>query len=383
MDKSIEITPKPTIRPKSRLVGLDLLRLLAIALVLGRHLWPVPEDWSGGWKVFLLTWQRGGWVGVDLFFVLSGFLVSGLLFTEYKSRGSLSIGRFYVRRGWKIYPPFFVLIAVTIWFKALAGSPVPWPPLLAEIFFVQSYFPGLWGYTWSLAVEEHFYLLLPLTLLLMLKLNKKSAEPLRPVLAFAVCVAFFALFLRLANAYYQPVYSHLTHLFASHLRIDSLFFGVAISYLYHYHTNKFVEIFSPWRRWLIIGGIILLGPAFIFELETTPFIYTVGLTIFYLGSGMLLVGILLSNIPDHPVLTGLAALGAYSYSIYLWHMPVNLWGVPLVNAIFGDSLGFGIRAAVYFIGSLVVGAAMSKIIEIPALRLRDYWFPRIKGSRGS
>lgn len=53
-------------------------------------------------------------MGVDLFFVLSGFLVSGLLFTEYRSRGHLGVGRFYIRRGWKIYPPFIALIAATV-----------------------------------------------------------------------------------------------------------------------------------------------------------------------------------------------------------------------------------------------------------------------------
>jgi peptidoglycan/LPS O-acetylase OafA/YrhL len=84
-------------------------------LVLGRHMWSPPESLPSGWKSFFLTWQRGGWVGVDLFFVLSGFLVSGLLFTDYKSRGRLSIGRFYMRRGWKIYPPFFSLSASRWW----------------------------------------------------------------------------------------------------------------------------------------------------------------------------------------------------------------------------------------------------------------------------
>jgi peptidoglycan/LPS O-acetylase OafA/YrhL len=358
------------------LAGLDVLRLVAILLVLGRHLSPPPDTWPRAPRALLFAWQQGGWVGVDLFFVLSGFLVSGLLFTEYKSRGRLSIGRFYMRRGWKIYPPFFTLIAVTVIVHNLMYRfPVDRRSLVSELVFVQSYVPGLWNHTWSLAVEEHFYLLLPLVLSLILRLNKGSPTPLKPVLGLAVCIAAFVLFVRLLNWQYRPGYSHITHLFASHLRLDSLFFGVAISYAYHFHTRRFVESLSPWRPWLTIGGTVLLTPAFLFQLETTPFIYTVGLTLFYLGSGMLLVGALLSGLPRSGILVLMATLGAYSYSIYLWHMPMSEWGVPLVEWAFGTSLGFGVSTAVYLIGSLAFGVVMAKIVEVPALRLRDHWFP--------
>jgi peptidoglycan/LPS O-acetylase OafA/YrhL len=118
-----------------------------------------------------------------------------------------------------------------------------------------------------------------------------------------------------------------------------------------------------------------LTPAFVFQLETTPFIYTSGLTLFYLGSGMLLVGVLLSRVPRRRAILFLATLGAYSYSIYLWHMPVISWGVPLVERAWGSPLGFGISNAIYCIGSLVLGVIMARIVERPALRLRDHWFP--------
>ncbi len=376
----MEQTVNDTVRARPRLVGLDLLRLLAIMLVLGRHMRPPPATLSGGWSSILLSWQRGGWVGVDLFFVLSGFLISGLLFAESKSRGRLSIARFYTRRGWKIYPPFFALIAITMIVNLIHGWPVvrwrvfTWP-LASELMFLQSYLPGLWNHTWSLAVEEHFYVLLPLVLLLVGRLNRGSSTPFKPVLSLAAGVAVLTLLLRLLNWYYRPVYSHLTHLFASHLRFDSLFFGVAISYAYHFHTKRFIESVSPWRRWLMVGGTLLLTPAFVFQLEATPFIYTVGLTLLFVGSGMLLVGILLCNFPRSRLVVFMATLGAYSYSIYLWHMPVNDWGVKLVERACGVSLGFGVRAAVYLIGSLAIGVVMAKILEMPALRLRDRLFP--------
>lgn len=360
---------------KPRLVGLDLLRLLAIVLVLGRHVPAIPESWPAGGKLLFLTWYRGGWVGVDLFFVLSGFLVSGLLFTEYKSRGRLGVGRFYLRRGWKIYPPFFALIAATVLMNLREGLPIRPVSLASELFFLQSYLPGLWNHTWSLAVEEHFYLLLPLTLALMLRWNRDSPTPLRPVLSLAAGVAVFALACRLANWYLRPSYDHLTHLFASHLRLDSLFFGVAISYAYHFHSSRFDRLFSQRRRFLILAGALLLTPAFAFPLETTPFISTIGLTIFYVGSGMMLVGILLSQIPDGRLVAALATLGSYSYSIYLWHMFVVVWGMPLVEGALDVELAPGTRLAMYFVGSFGLGIAMAKVVEVPVLRVRDRWFP--------
>lgn len=374
IEKSVNTAPTN----KPRLTGLDLLRLLAIIFVLGRHIiWPIPETWSGGWRVLLEAWKHMGWTGVDLFFVLSGFLVSGLLFSEYKSHGSLFISRFYVRRWWKIYPPFFVLTMFFVCIQFFVGT-IHWEWVLAELLFVQNYFRGIWGiweYTWSLAVEEHFYLLLPLTLLLILRRNQNSATPFKHILTLTGCVMAIAFVLRVLTAYYHPVYSYEQHLYPTHLRIDSLLFGVAISYLYHFHDKKFVEVLHPWRRWLILGGCSLFIPAVIFELEETPFLYTAGFSIFALGSGMLLVGVLLSNIPSHPVINFLAKLGSYSYSIYLWHMPIRLVIVPVINSALGKSLGYGEQTVLYLILSLVVGILMSKLVEWPVLRLRDRLFP--------
>ena len=141
---------------------------------------------------------------------LNGFLVSGLLFAEYNSRRRLSIGRFFMRRGWKIYPPFVTLIAATVIGTVISGVPVDRRPLVSELIFLQSYVPGLWDHTWSLAVEEHFYLFLPLVLILTLKWNKGSPTPLKPVLALAGCVAVLSLVLRLITWRYRPTYSHLT-----------------------------------------------------------------------------------------------------------------------------------------------------------------------------
>ena len=143
----------------ARITGLDLLRFIAVMLVLFRHLHP-PADGFSGWGRILELLQNGGWVGVDIFFVLSGFLVSRLLFSEFKRRGDFFLGRFLVRRAFKIYPAFWVLIAVTVAVRLFRSHPdLSSRNLVNELLFIQNYGFGLWGHTWSLAVEEHFYLL--------------------------------------------------------------------------------------------------------------------------------------------------------------------------------------------------------------------------------
>jgi peptidoglycan/LPS O-acetylase OafA/YrhL len=90
---------------------------------------------------------------------------------------------------------------------------------------------------------------------------------------------------------------------------------------------------------------------------------------------MILVAVLLSDVPRYRVVRFAAALGACSYSIYLWHLYVASTGVRLVERMLGAPLGFGAEAATYLVGSLAVGAFMARAVEFPALRLRDRWFP--------
>jgi peptidoglycan/LPS O-acetylase OafA/YrhL len=359
---------------EARLAGLDVLRVFAVVLVMGRHMWSPPAEWPASARMALGMWHGGGWIGVDLFFVLSGFLVSGLLFSEFRRHGRISPLRFYARRAWKIYPPYFVMIAVTVGLIWAQGGKFERMQLLAEVLFFQNYAPGLWNHTWSLAVEEHFYLLLPLVFLLVIRSQTNSRSSLRPVLLVGALVAACALILRMSAAAAHPGFSLYAHLFPTQLRLDSLFFGVMLAYPYHFHRERFVGALRPWRGVLLVGGLVLLVPVFVLPLELNPLVYTLGLSVIYVGSGMLVVAASLCDVRRSRVLRAIAMMGTFSYSIYLWHMPVLGFVLPWLERANGRPLPYALGLTAYLVGSVAVGVAMARLIEVPALRFRDRHF---------
>jgi peptidoglycan/LPS O-acetylase OafA/YrhL len=361
-----------------RLISLDILRAVAVILVLGRHMnyLPIyPADLAQMNLAFSAAqvWSRGGWIGVDLFFVLSGFLVSSLLFREHKRYGRIRFGHFVLRRGLKIYPAFYFLIAATTFLLWARGYDYIGAATFYEIFFLQNYGVKLWDHTWTLAIEEHFYLLLPLLLIGLGKIGGRRPDPFRAVPAVFLLLAVGLLALRLANAIANPFIDR-THLFPTHLRIDSLMFGVLLSFLFNYRQEAFLTFCRRHLLLLACGGIALLVPAFIFDLETF-FIYTAGLTCFYLGSGMLLAAAVASEIPLNGATRALGYLGAYSYSIYLWHMPMLKWGLPVLQRTLNVQFGVWGSVAIYMVGSLMLGVVLARVIEVPILRLRDRLLP--------
>src|SRR6266511_858077 len=98
----------------ARVQQLDVLRGVAVVLVLGRHVELPATTVAPAVQAAATFWYQIGWVAIDLFFVLSGFLISGLLFTEYQKHGTVRIGRFLIRRGFKIYPAFYVMLAANV-----------------------------------------------------------------------------------------------------------------------------------------------------------------------------------------------------------------------------------------------------------------------------
>jgi peptidoglycan/LPS O-acetylase OafA/YrhL len=328
--------------------------------------------------------SQAGWAGVDLFFVLSGFLISGLLFSEYRKRHAISFKRFFIRRGLKIYPAFYgylLLTAITS-YKVL-GSMTPPAQYLHEIFFVQNYWPGVWNHTWSLAVEEHFYIFLPIFLLVLVRLSLNREDPFHIIPWASVAIGISCLALRSVSVCVGTPNFWMAYV-ASHERMDSLFFGVLLGYLHHFRPTALERLVTPTRNRILIAIVsaTLLSCAYLLPREN-KLLATGGYTFIYLGFGGVLSlslyvrGILpggLARIAGE-VGKGFAFVGMYSYSIYLWHFPCTTWLPGLVRRTMGFPTGNYGCFAVYFLGSLVVGITMSRLIEYPVLRLRDRFFP--------
>jgi peptidoglycan/LPS O-acetylase OafA/YrhL len=367
-----------------RFAKVDALRGFALLLVLGRHLITIPNDLPLLFKTLLFTWREIGWIGVDLFFVLSGFLVSGILFVEQQRTGSVQIIRFLTRRGLKIYPSFYFFIAVS--FFVSWGTDIPAPlsstRFVGEVLFIQNYYDCLWNHTWSLAVEEHFYLSLAALTGTLLWINQETKDPFHSLPALALLVSLFLLVARTLIAYNSPEgCGHLTFSY-THLRIDSLFFGVFLSYLYHFKQRFLAPIVSRAAPFLRAASILVFLLPVLFPISYSRFCYSIGFTLLYLGFGATL---LLSLPFEHAKPSAsrwyrapLERLGKNSYSIYLWHMMAYELSTHISRPL--SSGGFYLQVAIYLPGSLVMGLLAAQFVEFPILRFRERYFPPIRSA---
>lgn len=373
-----------------RLLGLDLLRAAAILLVLIAHC-PVPEaSASNGVLLTLLTFlKRGGWVGVDLFFVLSGFLVSGLLMREQHKHGTVRVGRFLVRRGWKIYPPLIVFVVFMVPLQRITLGYWPINRLIAQIFFVQSYTPGIQTHLWSLAVEEHAYLLIALAFGLCAFVAKRcqTGMSLQWLPWTIVATLVIVLATRVYNASLGGAYENYAHKFPTHLRIDSILAGVLLAYFYHYHQYTTRVLLKRTRPLLLIGGTLLILPSFIWTSADGSFVYTYGFTTNYLG-GLLLLGGMLGCKPTNslPIRT-LSCIGRHSYSIYIWHKTGYYLLLCMLNGQLSDKPTwdgpYALNVLMFFGVAIVLGITLSILIEVPTLKLRDRLSPSRSGTLAS
>jgi peptidoglycan/LPS O-acetylase OafA/YrhL len=364
---------------KTRLAELDMLRTAAVLLVIGHHWSQFVYQGSFATK---LMW-RVGWVGVDLFFVLSGFLVSGLLFREYMKHGKVDVVRFFIRRGLKIYPGFWAMMAYSVVpFYIIPGlrhsekAMLPLSRLAAELLFVQNYFAGIWNHTWSLAIEEHFYLLLGLFVAFITR-RRSVKGSVRHAVVPVVVVCLACLLARILWARYVG-YSWFRIYAPTHMRLDALLFGVLLSYAYHFKRERLVRMVEG-NRWLILAGSLVLVSSCVVFPKEAPFMYTFGLPCLTVGFGglmMLLLIVFGSTVNRFSRITNpIAYVGRHSYSIYLWHMPVLKMTIFASLTLGGPFANYYTELWTYLIGALGVGIIAAKLVELPAIAVRDRLFP--------
>ncbi len=354
--------------------SIDFLRGTAVLLVIVTHINWLPSGLLG--QLFYPV-NLGGWMGVDLFFVLSGYLISGLLFHEYNRTGTINPKLFLIRRGFKIYPAFWFLLIVTYLAKEFfnlhsdGAEVVTSTNYLHELLFVQNYFNGVWGHTWSLAIEEHFYLLFAAFLYIAVKYFKLNFK----VIAFVyILLLLVCLFFRVYYNFIVSASENRLNFAMTHLRIDALFFGVFLSYVSMYQPAV-IKCVVSYKAILLPFCFLLLALSVYYGRSTTWGVVFLLLTNSW-AFGYILITAIHHNWGTGRFLRPIVVAGKYSYSIYLWHIVVKEWIVSKQTLdYFGIHLKWSYEQLLYILLSVICGIVFSKLIEMPFIYLRDRYFP--------
>ena len=358
-------TPTPRVSvppPTSRVANLDLLRALAILpVVLVNAVGEGVID-AGAWGNHVL---QSGWVGVDLFFVLSGWLVGGLYWRERRQFGTVEVGRFWARRWLRTIPPYLVAFAAVTAARSALGfgdDPATWGRFLT---FTQNYTvpPAYWAVSWSLCVEEHFYLALPLALGLALRV--RGGVPL--LLGGAALASLLARVLTVPDGAWEWGLQYT----GTHMRLEGLALGVAAAYVYHLRPDLW-PVLRRTAAWLVIPGLAFVA--------SVPWLTVDVLNRFaYAGVDLAFLAVLVTVVDRRALpLASSRAVGMValtSYSVYMTHTTV-------LDAVGRTPLA-ALPAPLFVIGALaavgVAGALFYAAVERPSLWLRRRLAPRRSG----
>ena len=365
-----------SLQSSRRLNGLDTLRAAAIGLVFMYHyLVTVSHERTFGLGSAI------GWVGVDLFFVLSGYLIGNQLFATMASGQKIALWRFYGRRFLRTLPNYTVVLALYFVFPlAMGGSPPP--ALWRFLTFTQNF--GLptgtaFSHAWSLCIEEQFYLVLPaITLLVGATRSVRLGWIILLAMMLAGVAARTALWLRHGadgEMYYRYIY------YATWCRFDELLPGVALALLKNFHPLRWQRLTRHGNRTLLIGvcSTALTFTLFLHFHEASPDGYRFWMTA--LGYPMLAVSFAVLTLaalsPDswlHRLrIPGASSLALWSYAIYLTHKPVLfMLKSPLARAGIDVKAPLGI--SVMCAASVLAGWLLFVCVETPGMRLRERWF---------
>ncbi len=356
----------------SRAIELDFVRGIAIIMVMGFHFHAVHTD---NFLIHIIEYplKSFGREGVNLFFTLSGFLVGGLLLRQYAETGNVDAKRFIIRRIFRIWPAYYILIA----FHVLAGRH-PWNTFLFQnLTHLQNYLGTSITQTWSLAVEEHFYLVLP-ALLLMFARWRLGAWTIVGVLTGICAVVLTARCFAVAGGNLEGAFAYTQY------RIDSLLVGVILSAIYWMKPGVYHQLAK--RKWLLVACIVVLCAWLVFARPHFALDESIGYTIQAIGFAALIVFVLeySGSLRSSWVYRGIAWIGLYSYGIYLWHTLALAPGDILIRKAtamgLAPSVIWIVAFAAQFAFAIAIGYVTTRAIEYPFLRMRNAMFPEKRSS---
>src|SRR5215469_1141376 len=359
--------PRPVDSDQRYMPGLDGLRALAVLAVIAYH-----EQFA---------WAPGGLLGVGVFFTLSGFLITSILIGQWSAIDRIKLGNFWLHRARRLLPALFVMLAVvTAWvtledrarltnLRAAVGAAAGYFSNWYLIARNQSYFsrfapPAPLDHLWSLAVEEQFYLLWPLLLivgLILLRTRKSAGAWLILPTAFLTAASAYAMF-----AFYQPGVDPTRVYEGTDTRAFGLLIGAMLALAWPSPGKTGAEgAPSKWRRVLLdaagVAGLATICVMIWRVGEYSPFAYRGGLVALSVATAAVvaataypgsLVGKALGWAP-------LRWIGVRSYGIYLWHFPVIVM-TSRANVKPGLAL-----AALQIAASILLAALSWQLIEEP------------------
>ena len=355
------VEPQPTSTRLGYQPALDGLRAVAIALVVAYH--------------FDVGIARGGWLGVNLFFMVSGLLITSLVVEERRRTGGMSVKRFYRRRVARLFPAYLALVAVVL---AFAGTGMFGDRaeirlgVLSSFTYTANWFGvsrglgalGPFAHLWSLSVEEQFYLIWPLALIALLR--HRTPERVGRILTVIVPVLFAVMCVRsLAWPNERNLYTG-----TDGQALPFLLIGCALALFLSSTTASSMPVAQWAKRW---GAwcVVPLLPFLVFGQHANAHVY-------YYRGGLALValcmlGILIAALVDSPVRRVMRApalvwLGVRSYSVYLWHYPM-VFVVPWIQRQVGVDFGHYGRVAVAVALTMALAMASYRFVEQP-MRVR-------------
>jgi peptidoglycan/LPS O-acetylase OafA/YrhL len=346
--------------------SLDGLRAISVLMVIAAHetgsltrFIPLIPFW------LYLVW---GALGVQTFFVISGFLITHLLLKELHATGTVSLKRFYFRRALRIFPPFYVYLAVALAFTLAGFFPGQLRAFIVAATYSWNYLGGgseLLEHTWSLSLEEQFYLLWPAALVFLG--TRKSIK-------LAVWVILLSPLSRVVTYYLAPHHRPLLNAML-HTGLDSIMFGCLLAILWrNVRFNQLIRPFvNGWVAAFAAAYSLYLAPVFLSTRFRGSYTFVFGFTLNAIGLSLILLYVVRS--PNSPVgrllnTAVLRHLGVISYSLYLW-----------------QQIFTGQNSVRFFPWSLpaMLGCAELSywLVERPSLRLRarlEYLFQRRKAN---
>ncbi|WP_211747800.1 acyltransferase family protein [Paenibacillus sp. Marseille-Q4541] len=357
---------------KRYMPGLDGLRAISVLAVMAYHL--------------NVEWASGGLLGVAIFFVLSGYLITDQILLQWKKDGRLHLTNFWIRRAKRLIPSMFVmLIFVAVWLlisdpsrlSALKGDFASaafyvnnWYLIFHDISYFESFGPqSPIGHLWSLAIEEQFYMLWPLLLFGLLHVTRQRGKLFLIIMTGSIVSALAMMILYTPGTDPSRVY------YGTDTRAFGLLIGAALAVIWPSVPAR-SRVFGTHSNWMDMTGVLLLAILLcmiVYTDEYGSFLYEGGLFLVSILTA-LLIAILAhphSRIAKMMGLRPLRWIGVRSYSLYVWHYPIMVLTSSNVNTDQGSM----VRIILQILASFLFAAVSYTYIEEPIRRgtFRNIW----------